>query len=71
MDGAFIAYPGLSPAHVYPASSNYAGFNLETCTGLPPAGVWQTVAGPYLLSNGLYAPSVPTTNGPQQLFLNP
>jgi len=21
--------------------TNFAGFNLETCTGLPPAGVWQ------------------------------
>ena len=51
----------------WPATNN-AGFNLETCTGLPPAGVWQTVAGPYLLSNGCFGLSVPTTNGPQQFF---
>jgi hypothetical protein len=36
--------------------------------GLPPAGVWQTVAGPYPLSNGCFGRSVPTTNGPQQFF---
>jgi len=48
--------------------TNFAGFNLETCTGLPPAGVWQTVAGPYPLSNGRFGSSVPTTNGPQQFF---
>jgi lysophospholipase L1-like esterase len=48
--------------------TNSAGFNLETCTGLPPAGVWQTVAGPYPLSNGCFGLSVPATNGPQQFF---
>jgi len=48
--------------------TNFAGFNLGTCTGLPPAGVWQTVAGPYPLSNGRFGLSVPTTTGPQQLF---
>lgn len=48
--------------------SNFAGFNLETCTGLPPAGPWQTVAGPYPLSNGCFGLSVPRTTGPQQFF---
>ena len=48
--------------------TNFAGFNLETCTGLPPAGVWQTVAGPYPLSNGCFGLSVPTANGRQQFF---
>jgi len=48
--------------------TNFAGFNLETCTGLPPAGVWQTVAGPYPLTNGCFGLSVPTTNGPQRFF---
>jgi lysophospholipase L1-like esterase len=48
--------------------SNFAGFNLETCTGLPPAGAWQTVAGPYPLSNGCFGLSVPRTTGPQQFF---
>jgi lysophospholipase L1-like esterase len=48
--------------------TNFAGFNLETRSGLPPAGVWQTVAGPYPLSNGCFGLSVPTTNSPQQFF---
>jgi hypothetical protein len=48
--------------------TNFAGFNLETCTGLPPAGAWQTVAGPYPLSNGCFGLSIPTTPGPQQFF---
>jgi hypothetical protein len=48
--------------------SNFAGFNLETSTSLPPAGVWQTVAGPYRLSNGSFGLSVPTTTEPQQFF---
>jgi hypothetical protein len=48
--------------------SNFAGFNLETCTGLPPAGPWQTVAGPYPLSNDCFGLSVPRTTGPQQFF---
>ena len=49
-------------------SSNFAGFNLETCTGLPPAGAWQTVAGPYPLRNGYFGLSVLRTTGPQQFF---
>jgi lysophospholipase L1-like esterase len=49
-------------------ATNFAGFNLETCTGLPPAGAWQTVAGPYPLSNGYFGLSVPRTTGPQQFF---
>jgi lysophospholipase L1-like esterase len=48
--------------------SNFAGFNLETCTSLPPAGTWQSVAGPYPLSNGCFGLSVPATSGPPQFF---
>ena len=49
-------------------AANFAGFNLETCTGLPPAGAWQTVSGPYPLSNGCFGLSVPRTTGPRQFF---
>jgi lysophospholipase L1-like esterase len=45
--------------------TNFAGFNLETSTSLPPAWVWQTVAGPYPLSNACFGLSVPRTTGPQ------
>ena len=37
MDGAVIAYPGLSPAHGYPASSNYARLSLaDALTNVTP-----------------------------------
>lgn len=49
-------------------ATNSAGFNLESCTGLPPAGAWQTVAGPYPLSNGCFWLSVPRTGGLEQFF---
>ena len=52
----------LSGRATSPASTSRA------CTGLPPAGPWQTVAGPYPLSNGCFGLSVPTTTGPQQFF---
>jgi lysophospholipase L1-like esterase len=48
--------------------TGFAGFNLETCTGLPPASAWQTVSGPYPLSNGCFGVSVPRATGPQQFF---
>jgi hypothetical protein len=34
--------------------TQFAGFNLETTTDLPPAAIWQTVVGPYILSNGSF-----------------
>jgi lysophospholipase L1-like esterase len=48
--------------------ANFAGFNLETCTSLPPAGGWKTVAGPYPLSDGSFGMSISRTAGPQQFF---
>jgi lysophospholipase L1-like esterase len=49
-------------------ATGYAGFNLETSTGLSPVGFWQTVNGPYWLSNGLFGILVPRPTGPQQFF---
>ena len=48
--------------------TNFAGFNLESCNNLPPAGAWQIVAGPYPLSNGFFGLSISRTTGPQQFF---
>lgn len=48
--------------------TGFAGFNLETSTGLSPTNVWQTVSGPYIPSNGTFGVSVPLTTGPQQFF---
>ena len=48
--------------------SNFAGFNLESCTGLPPAGSWQTVAGPYPLSNGCFRAVGPENHRPSAVL---
>jgi len=45
----------------------FAGFNLETTTVLPSTGLWQTVAGPYYLSNSSFGISVPRPDS-QQFF---
>jgi hypothetical protein len=73
----YTGLPASGPNLAWVAGSNalglswardFAGFNLETSTGLPPAAFWQTVAGPYLLSNGSFGLSVPRTNLPQLFF---
>jgi hypothetical protein len=73
----YVGVPATGPRLGYVLNSNsvdlfwltnFAGFNLETCTSLPPASVWQTVAGPYPLSNGCFGLSVPRTTAPAQFF---
>jgi hypothetical protein len=73
----FVGVPATGPMVGYVLNSNsldlfwptnFAGFNLETCAGLPPAGAWQTVTGPYPLSNGYFGLSMPRTTSPQQFF---
>lgn len=49
-------------------STNFAGINLEASTGVSAAANWQTVAGPYLLSNGSFGVSVPVNSDSQQYF---
>jgi len=48
--------------------TGFAGFNLETSTSISTGGVWQTVSGPYVLSNGAFGVSVPMTTNSQQYF---
>jgi hypothetical protein len=48
--------------------TDFAGFNLETGASLPATAAWQTIPGPYLLSNGYFGVSVSRTNGPAQFF---
>jgi len=73
----YVGVPATGPKLAFVLASNalglswatdFAGFNLETCTGLPSAGAWQTVAGPYPPSNGGFGLSVPSATGPQQFF---
>jgi lysophospholipase L1-like esterase len=73
----YMGLPAMGPTLAGVVSSNgvalswpatYAGFNLESCAGLPPAGTWQTVSGPYPLSNGWIGVSVPENGSAQQFF---
>lgn len=75
-----LRYVGLSavgPNLSWTVSSNslaffwptdFAGFNLELSTNLAPPAAWQTVSGPYYLTNGSFGALVPATNGSQQFF---
>jgi hypothetical protein len=49
-------------------ASDFAGFNLETSPALPPAAAWQTVQGPYPLSNGTFQVRVPRSGATNQFF---
>jgi len=42
--------------------SGFAGFNLETTTALSGIGAWQTLSGPYTLSNGTFQAQISGTN---------
>jgi lysophospholipase L1-like esterase len=73
----YVGLPVTNPSLAWVLGSNalglswgvdFAGFNLETSTALPPAGSWQTITGPYPLSNGAFSVSVPRTAAPQQFF---
>ena len=46
-------------------ASDFAGFNLEASSGLGPSDIWETVNGPYPLSNGsfqVWTPRIGVTN---------
>lgn len=47
---------------------DFAGFNLELSTNLPPSAAWQTVAGPYYLTNGGFGFAIPVTTSAQFFF---
>jgi lysophospholipase L1-like esterase len=73
----YVGLPATGPSMAWVLSSNtlalswptdFAGFNLETSTNLLPAGPWQTIAGPYYLTNGSFGVSVPSPAGSQQFF---
>lgn len=63
----YAGSPVAGPSLTWGQSSNalglswpvtYAGFNLETTTAIAPNANWQTVPGPYLLTNGSFGVSV-------------
>jgi hypothetical protein len=49
-------------------ASDFAGFNLETSSGPGPSAVWETVNGPYPLSNGSFQVRAPRSGVPNQFF---
>lgn len=49
-------------------ASDFAGFNLEASSGLSPADAWETVNGPYPLSNGGFQVWVPRSGVSNQFF---
>jgi lysophospholipase L1-like esterase len=59
----YLGVPSIGPrlgicmeanAAVLSWSSGFAGFNLEATTALSGTGAWQTLSGPYPLSNGIF-----------------
>jgi lysophospholipase L1-like esterase len=73
----YIGLPALGPrlglrlesnAAVPAWGSDFAGFNLEASSGLPPADAWETVSGPYTLSNGSFQVWAPRNGVSQQFF---
>jgi lysophospholipase L1-like esterase len=72
----YVGLPAIGPNLGWLLGSNeltlswptdFAGFNLETTTTLPATGVWQTVDGPYYLTNGAFGISLPGSAS-QQFF---
>jgi lysophospholipase L1-like esterase len=73
----YVGLPATNPSLGWVVASNalglfwptdFAGFNLEASTNLPPGAVWQTVAGPYYPSNGSFWVTVPASGSSQQFF---
>jgi hypothetical protein len=48
--------------------SGFAGFNLETTTALSGLGAWQTLSGPYTLSNGTFQVQMSQTGTSNAFF---
>lgn len=48
--------------------SDFAGFNLETTTALSGLGAWQTLSGPYTLSNGTFQVQTSQTGASNAFF---
>jgi lysophospholipase L1-like esterase len=48
--------------------SGFAGFNLESAATLSGIPVWQTLSGPYTLSNGSFQARTPRTNNSNEYF---
>ena len=57
-----------APATMLSWGSGFAGFNLEATTALPANGSWQTVSGPYTLTNDTIQAQAPWTGSSNAFF---
>lgn len=73
----YVGLPAAGPNLSWVMNSNallfswpitFAGFNLEMSTNITPLAAWQTVPGPYYLSNGSFGASLPASTGSQEFF---
>ena len=73
----YVGLPSNPPQlclHVDPSAallawgSAFAGFNLETTPAVPGFSNWQTVSGPYDLTNGAFQARTPWTAGSNAFF---
>ena len=62
------AFAWIQPPRVPSWDSGFAGFNLETATGLSGTGTWQTVSSPYTLSNATFQAQSPATGSSNAFF---
>jgi lysophospholipase L1-like esterase len=63
-----LAYTSTSAGLLLAWPTNSAGFSLQTATTLSTTGAWQTVSGPYPLSNDSFAVSIPLNASSAQFF---
>jgi hypothetical protein len=66
--GPQLGFRLVSNAALPSWASDFAGFNLEARSGLSPADAWETVNGPYPLSNGGFQVWVPRSGVSNQFF---
>jgi len=73
----YLGLPAIGPrlkvrmeadAAVLSWGSDFAGFNLESASAVSRTGAWQTLSGPYTLSNGNVQVRVSRTNSTNEFF---
>jgi lysophospholipase L1-like esterase len=66
--GPQLGFRLASNAVVSSWASGFAGFNLEASSGLGPSDIWETVNGPYPLSNGSFQVWTPRIGVSNQFY---
>jgi hypothetical protein len=66
--GPQLSFRLVSNAALSAWASDFTGFNLETRSGLAPSDAWETIKGPYPLSNGSFQVWSPRSEVSNQFF---